>query len=102
MILMIVNLCSIWAIVYRLLLLHVSLSREIKALVNSHIHFLDEYTVCRDTVSLLDINNISDNKVSDLDRCARAEGSSINRNILVIDLVLQFEVLGFLDVVACC
>ena len=102
MVFMVINVSFSRPIEDGLLLLNVHLTGEIQALVHSDVHLLNENTVCRYSITLLDINNISNNKVSNLNRAAGSESSSVNCNSLVVDLIPELEVLSLLDVVTGC
>lgn len=85
----------------RVLLPSFGLSREVHALVHGDVHFLQKDAVSRHSVTLLDIDNITDHQLSNWNRLARPEGTSIHRDSLVINLILQLEVLMLFDPITC-
>ena len=63
---MVVNVCFSWSIEDGLLLLFVGLAWKVHALIHSDVHLLNKDAIRRDPVTLLDVYNISNDKVSDL------------------------------------
>ena len=90
-----------WAIVDRVLLWGIGLPGEVHALVHSDVHFLQEDAISGHSVTLLDVDNITDHEISYRDGLARPEGASVHRDGLAVDLILQLEVLPLLDPITC-
>ena len=75
----------------RLLFWHRWLFRKVHTLINSDVHFFNEDAVSWHTITLVDIHDVSNNKISDWNALNCPEGTPIHRNALFIDLVFQLK-----------
>jgi len=71
----------------------------VHALVNFNVHFLNENAISWNSISLLNINQVADNKFSDGDGMTGSMSSSINNYGLVINFILKLQELKLLDVI---
>lgn len=69
-------------------------------MVQSDVHFLQEDAVSWYAVTLLNVNDVANDEVSHSDRLASTEGTSVDSDGLVVDLILELEVLSLLDPIA--
>jgi hypothetical protein len=76
------------------------LARKVHALINSDVHFLDKDAVSGDSIALLEIDDISYHKFSDLYADASSISPSIDCNHLIVYLVFELKILRFLNPVA--
>lgn len=80
---------NVWCCSTRLCFVH--------ALVNGDVHLLNKNAVSWDSVALLNVDDISNDQVSDGDRCAGSMAASVNNDGLVVDFILQFKELSLFD-----
>ena len=59
----------------------------IHTLVNRDVHLLNKDAVSRDSVPLLNVDNISNDKVSNFDGLASSIGPPVNSDHLIVDLI---------------
>lgn len=92
--------CSLGSVVLRLLLGDTGSVLSVDALVDAEIELFEDDAVCWDSVALLDTEDVTDDEFTNGDRGGCSEGSSEDGYLLIVNLVLDFEVLLLLDVVA--
>jgi len=86
----------------RLSLLDEDVFLVIEALIHCQVNLVQYNAVSRHAISLVNLNNISNNELTNKDRCGSAKGTPIHCDLLVVDLVLELEMLAFFDVIADC
>jgi len=72
----------------------------VESLVYGDVHLFNENAIGGNSVSLVDINNISDHQFLDWDGYSVAISSSVNSNFLGVNLLFELEILSLLDPVA--
>lgn len=106
-ILLFINILSFLLIFLLELLRDVLFNADVIAMVHSFIccdvHFLNKNAVSRDTVSLLNMNDVTNNKILNSDGLSRSEGTSVNDDHFLVFLILQTqELLVFTMITNCC
>ena len=81
-------------------LLNLSLACEIHALVNLNVHLFNQNAVSWNAISLFEIDDISNNNITNWNLLDGSMSSSVNCNNLVVNLILQFQILSLLNPVA--
>jgi hypothetical protein len=72
----------------------------IEALIHCQVNLVQYNAVSRHSISLVDLNNISNNEFTNKDRCGSAKGTPVHCHLLVVDLILELEMLPFFDPIA--
>lgn len=72
----------------------------VHGLVNHNVHLVNEDAVSWHAITLLNVNDVTDDEIFELDGVCGAVGSSINNDLLLVHLVLQTKELFVLAVVA--
>jgi len=84
-----------------LLSLGVSLLREVvHRLVDGEVHVIHADAIGRHSVSLVKVDDVSNDKLSHRDASHSPVGTSVHLDFLVVDLILEFQILPLLDPVA--
>ena len=100
MLLMVVNFdieTAIHSKIHRLLLLNDWLFLVIHALVNGDVHLVDQDAISRHAITLVNINNISNNEFPNRNTLNCSKCSSANGNVLVVDFVFETQELFLLN-----
>jgi hypothetical protein len=68
---------------------------EVVLLINSDVHLFDQDAISWDSVTLLKINNITDNEFSDWDFFNGSVSTSIDTNFLFVNFFSKLQKLSF-------
>ena len=69
---------------------------EVHALVNRYVHLLEKDAICWHSISGGDVDDVTNNKISNWNRSRRSVSSTEDSDHLVVNLVLELEVLSLL------
>jgi len=72
----------------------------VHGLVHGNVHLFDQDAVGWDAVSLLNMDDVANNQMAQFDGLSGSEGTSIHRDFLFVDLILEAQELLVLAVVA--
>lgn len=59
-------------------------------MVHRDVHFFDKDAVGWHAVALVDVDDVAYNEVANRDALDRAKGTTVNGDVLIVDLVLEF------------
>lgn len=91
MLFVVVWLVEVGVVLQGLLFGDLAVSGIVHALVNHHVHLFEQKAVCWDTISLLQVDDIANNKISNLNGHASSIGASLDGNHLVVDFVFELK-----------
>ena len=98
---MVIWLTLIWTINLRLFFLNIwRLVREVILLVNCNIHFINQNAISWNSISLLKINDISYNQISDWNFFHSSVGTSVDTDFLIVNFFSELQELSFFPPVA--
>lgn len=72
----------------------------VHGLVDGDVHFLDQNGVSWDTITLLHVDDVANNKVLDPDGLGGSVGAPVHSDLLLVDFILELEELFVLLMVA--
>lgn len=103
MLLVVICLMEVGVVLEGFLFGNLTISGIVHALINHQVHLFEQKAVRWDTISLLELDDVTNNYIFNKNADASSIGASLNGNLLVVNLVFELkELLFFFPVTSRC